>query len=132
MSNGRTRLSGSCRASRCSADGAVAQIAKEFLQAVRAEAGFQLAFVHVDLHRHGFAGGKLGVETFGDFHGRANLLVRDFLGVIRDLRERSALPLADRVPPSRSANPGRPGSSLWDFFHGLADELDQRPRPSQS
>ncbi len=57
------------------ANGAVAKLAEEILQAVGAEAGLQLALVHVNLNGGGFARGQLGVEAFRNFDGGANLLV---------------------------------------------------------
>ncbi len=60
----------------------VAVPAEEFLDAVGAKGGFDLALIHVDADRGRFTAVKRSLKALGDFDRRANLFVGDLIGVI--------------------------------------------------
>ena len=89
------RFAGSWRACQPLADGAVAKIAKEFLQAVGAEAGVQFALVHIDTHRGRVAASDRRRRNRGEFpRPRGSCLSRS--------------PGRNRARPARCARPAGP------------------------
>ncbi len=64
------------------ANGAIAQVAKEFFQPIGAEARLEFALVHINLHAHGLARCELGIETRRNFHGGADPFVGNLFRVI--------------------------------------------------